>query len=115
MGQVISDVKDILNYQDDKKKTSATRKEILRQIAADENTKQNLVNKVLATQRAKYGASGMKSGGQTEEAVLTRLKQETEKPYDEKKQSNLTKLKSTRSKKKNLLLSALEHMDKLAK
>ena len=115
MGQVISDVKDILNYQDSKKENAAARKEILKQIASDENTKQNLVNKVLATQRAKYGAAGMKSGGQTEEAVLARLKDETEKPYDEKKQTNLKKLKNTRSKKKNLLLSALEHMDKLAK
>ncbi len=113
MGQVISDVKDVLNYQEGKKKTASTRKEILRQMATDENTKQNLVKKVLATQRAKYGASGMKTRGQTEDAVLTRLKQETEQPYNEKKQSNLNKLKNTRAKKKNLLLSALEHMEKL--
>ena len=113
MGQVISDVKDILNYQDSKQKASATKKEIIRQIAADEETKQNLVNKVLATQRAKYGASGMKNRGQTEDAVLARLKDETEKPYDEKKKSNLNKLKNTRTQKKNLLLAALQHMEKL--
>jgi len=115
MGQVISDVKDILNYQDSKQKNSSTRKEIVRQMASDENTKQNLVKKVLATQRAKYGASGMKTTGQTEDAVLARLKEETEKPYEEKKQSNLNKLKNARAKKKNLLLSALEHAEKLVK
>lgn len=113
MGQVISDVKDILNYQDTKQKTTSTRKEIKRQMASDEDTKKNLVNKVLATQRAKYGASGMKTQGQTEDAVLTRLKQETEKPYNDKKQSNLNKLRNARAKKKNLLLAALQHMEKL--
>ena len=115
MGQVVSDVKDILNYQDSKQKNAATRKEIIRQMAADEETKQNLVNKVLATQRAKYGASGMKNRGQTEDAVLQRIKDETEKPYNDKKQSNLNKLKNARAKKKNLLLAALEHAEKLVK
>jgi len=115
MGQVVSDVKDILNYQDSKQKNAATRKEIIRQMAADEETKQNLVNKVLATQRAKYGASGMKNRGQTEDAVLQRIKDETEKPYNDKKQSNLNKLKNARAKKKNLLLSALEHAEKLVR
>lgn len=113
MGQVISDVKDVLNYQDDKQNAKKTRQEILKQMASDEDEKQNLVNKVLASQRAKYGASGMKSGGQTEEAVLKRLKAETEKPYQDKKRANLNKLKNTNAKKKNLLLAALEHMDKL--
>lgn len=113
MGQIISDVKDVLNYQSDKQNVKTTKKELLRQIAADETEKQNLVNKVLAAQRAKYGASGMKTRGQTEEAVLNRLKSETEKPYQEKKQANLAKLQSAKSKKKNLLLAALEHLDKL--
>lgn len=113
MGQVISDVKDVLDYQDSKQKKSSTRKEILRQMVADEGAKQNLVNKVLATQRAKYAASGMKTRGQTEDAVLKRLQDETEKPYDEKRQSNLNKLKNTHAQKKNLLLAALQHMEKL--
>ena len=113
MGQIISDVKDVLNYQDAKQNAKNTKKEILRQIASDEVTKQNLVNKVLATQRAKYGASGMKTGGQTEDAVMARLKKETERPYQEKKYTNLEKLKRTRAKKKNLVLAALEHLNKL--
>ncbi len=113
MGQVITDVKDILDYQDGKKKTATTRKEIIRQMAIDEKNKQNLVNKVLATQRAKYGASGMKPQGQTEDAVLARLKEETEKPYNDKRQSNLQKLQNARTRKKNLILAALEHMEKL--
>ncbi|MDR0726808.1 MAG: hypothetical protein LBF37_01970, partial [Rickettsiales bacterium] len=57
------------------------------QIAEDEKTKANLVKKALAAQRAKYGASGMSSKGMTEEAVLKRLKGETEQPYDEKNES----------------------------
>lgn len=115
MGQVISDVKDILNYQDSKQKNASTRQEILRQMTADENTKRNLVNKVLATQRAKYGASGRGTTGQTEDAVMDRLQAEIEKPYDEKRQSNLSKLKNARAKKKNLVLAALEHMEDLVK
>lgn len=113
MGQVITDVKDILDYQDGKKKIATTRKEIIRQMAIDEKNKQNLVNNVLATQRAKYGASGMKPQGQTEDAVLARLKEETEKPYNDKRQSNLQKLQNARTRKKNLILAALEHMEKL--
>ncbi len=113
MGQVISDVKEILNYQDDKKSAKSNKNEILQQIASDERTKQNLVNKVLAAQRAKNGASGRKNDGQTEEAVLERLKAETEKPYQDKKIANLNKLKNAKTKKKNLLLAALEHFDKL--
>ena len=115
MGQIISDVTDVLNYKDNKKKAENTRKEILAQMSADKIAKENLVNKVLAKQRAKYGASGMQQAGQTENAVLQRLKDETESPYQEKKRTNLNKLKNARAKKKNLLLSALEHMDKLVK
>ena len=115
MGQIISDVTDVLNYQDDKKKAKSTQQEILTQMSADKMAKQNLVNKVLATQRAKYGASGMKNSGQTEDAVLKRLKNETEEPYKEKMRANINKLKNARAKKKNLLLSVLEHMEKLVK
>ena len=113
MGQVISDVKDILNYQDSKQNVKETKKEILRQMASDEVSKQNLVNKVLATQRAKYGASGMRSRGQTQGAVLARLRDEAEKPYTDKKIANMEKLKNARAQKKNLLLAALEHFNKL--
>lgn len=113
MGQIVSDVTDILNYQDSKKSANENKRKILADIAQDEATKQNLVKKVLATQRAKYGASGMSGKGLTEEAVLKRMKQETAEPYENKKQANLNKLAETRTKKKNLLLSALAHFEKL--
>ena len=115
MGQILSDVKDILNYQDNKKADKESKKQILEQISKDENEKQNLVKKVLASQRAKYGASGMSSDGLTENAVLERMKNETEKPYETKRETNLKKLKNVKTKKKNLLVSVLEHMDDLIK
>ena len=113
MGQIVSDVTDILNYKDSKKNANETKKQILAEIAADEAEKQNLVKKVLATQRAKYGATGRSSNGLTEEAVLKRIKTETEEPYENKKKTNLNKLKNARATKKNLVLSALQHFDKL--
>lgn len=113
MGQIISDVTDILNYKDSKKNANETKKQILAEIAENEAEKQNLVKKVLATQRAKYGASGMSGRGLTEEAVLNRIKTETEQPYENKKKTNLNKLKNTKANKKNLVLSVLQHFDKL--
>ena len=115
MGQILSDVKDILNYTDSKQEAKATKNQILEQLSKDEGEKQNLVKKVLATQRAKYGASGMSSKGITEKAVLERMKDETEKPYEAIRQTNLNKLKNIHAKKKNLLVSVLEHMDNLMK
>lgn len=115
MGQIISDVTDILDYNETKKQNKETKKQILQDIAANEAEKQNLVNKVLASQRAKYGASGMSTEGLTEEKVLTRLKQETEKPYETKKQANLKKLKNTKVTKKNLLATLLGRLEKLMK
>lgn len=115
MGQILSDVTDILNYQDNKKETKLNKQQILEQISKDDGEKQNLVKKVLASQRAKYGASGMSPKGLTEKAVLERLKDETEKPYETKRQTNLNKLKHIKTKKKNLLVSVLEHMDDLIK
>ena len=113
MGQIVSDVTDVLNYHNDKKNTNETKKQIMADLAADESEKQNLVKKSLAAQRAKYGAKGMSNKGQTEDAVLERIKSEVENPYDKKKKANIEKLKNTRTKKKNLLMSALEHLDKL--
>jgi len=115
MGQILSDVTDILNYQDSKREVAASKKQILDQMAKDENEKQNLVKKVLASQRAKYGASGMSPKGLTEETVLKRMKNETEQPYENKRRTNLEKLKNTNAKKKNILVSVLEHMDELIK
>ena len=113
MGQLVSDVSEILDYQDNKKEAKSTRQEILKQMAADEAEKTNLVQKALAAQRAKYGASGVSARGLSQGAVLARLKSETEKPYTEKRNANLKKLKSAKAKKPNLLKTILSRFDDL--
>ncbi len=114
MGQIVSDVTEILDYKDSKKEASSTRRAILADMAADEATKTNLVKKALATQRAKYGAAGMSSTrGITEGAVLKRLKSETAQPYEQKRAANLTKLKQTKAKKPNLVKTLLSRFDEL--
>ena len=113
MGQLVSDVSEILDYQDEKKQAKNARQEILRQMATDQAEKTNLVKKVLATQRAKYGASGVSSRGLSQGAVLARLKSETEKPYSDKYAANLKKLQSTKAKKPNLLKTILSRFDDL--
>ncbi|MBQ8255867.1 MAG: hypothetical protein IJY99_02800 [Alphaproteobacteria bacterium] len=111
MGQIVSDVTDILDYKDAKKEAKSQRKEILAEMAKDEAEKTNLVKKVLAAQRAKYGASGMSNNGMTEGAVLKRLKSETAAPYAEKRRANLAKLKNAKASKPNLLKSLLSRLD----
>lgn len=113
MGQLVSDVSEILDYQDEKKQAKTARQEILKQMAVDEAEKTNLVKKALATQRAKFGASGMSSRGLSQGAVLARLKSETEKSYNEKRNANLKKLKSTKTKKPNLIKTILSRFDDL--
>jgi len=113
MGQIISDVTDILNYKENKNIAEKNKNKILTDIAADDTEKHNIVKKVLGNQRAKYGASGMSNNGLTEKNVLARLQQETELPYENKKRSNLNKLANITTKKKNILTSILEHLDKL--
>ncbi len=111
MGQIVSDVTDILDYQDAKKTVKKERQEILAQMAADNAEKTNLVKKVLAAQRAKYGASGVSTNNVTAGAVLKRLKSEAAAPYEAKRRNNLTKLKKARAKKPNLLKSLLSRFD----
>lgn len=111
MGQIVNDVTEILDYKDAKKAAKSERKEILAKMAADEAAKTNLVKKALATQRAKYGASGMSSNGITEGAVLKRIKSEVSAPYEEKKQASIAKLKKTKAKKVNLLEKILSRFD----
>lgn len=113
MGQLVSDVSSVLDYNQSKKEARSQRAEILRQMAADNQAKNNLVKKTLASQRAKYGAAGMSGGGITEEAVLKRLKAEAEEPYNEKQRINATKLKNINVKKPNLLTQLLSRFDKL--
>ena len=113
MGQIVSDVTDILNYNENKKNANASKKEILTQIASNNSTKKNLVKKTLAAQRAKYGTSGISEDNQTADVVLNRLKKETEQPFEEKNKTNINKLKTTKAAKKNMLKTLLEHFDKL--
>ena len=114
MGQILSDVTEVLGYQDSKKEANSKRKQILQEMAKDEATKTNLVKKALATQRARYGASGVNGANMTTGAVLKRIQSETAEPYDEKRRSNLTKLKSVkRANSTNLLKQFLKHFDDL--
>jgi len=115
MAQLASDVTEILDYNKAKKEAKSERKKILAQMSADEAAKNNLVKKALATQRAKYGATGMSGAGRgmTEEAVLKRIREETEEPYTEKRKTNMEKLKKARAQKPNLLKTALSRFDSL--
>ncbi len=111
MAQLVSDVTSVLDYKDSKKSAQSQRKEILAQMAADEQEQTNLIKKVLSAQRAKYGASGMSASGVTEGAVLRRLRSEASQPYDEKRKKNTDKLKSVRATKTNLLTKLLSRFD----
>ncbi|MDR1337910.1 MAG: hypothetical protein LBJ73_02685 [Rickettsiales bacterium] len=112
MGQIVSDVTTILDYNKSKKEAKTQRQKILAQIAEDEKNKTNLVKKALAAQRAKYGADGMSSKGITEGAVLKRLKSETEQPFDEKKRLNMERYRSIKPDNHNLLKSILKRLGK---
>lgn len=114
MGQLVSDVTKVLDYKEEKKSAENERQKILAEMAADENTKTNLIKKVLAEQRAKYGATGNSGRGLSEEAVLKRLRSETSMPYDEKRQNNIEKIKKTKVKKPNIIKNWLSNIDKIA-
>lgn len=114
MGQIVSDVTDVLDYKKSKKEARTKRQEILQQMANDEATRENLVKKALAAQRAKYGAGGVARENMTTGAVLKRIRDEASAPYDEKRRANLSKLKSVKSNKPiNLLKKLLSHFDEL--
>lgn len=115
MGQLVSDVTSVLDYNKSKHQAKNKRQEILQEISQDEKNKVNLVKKALATQRAKYGASGMNANGTTEGVVLKRLKSETEQPYDDKKKTNFKKIKELKTSKPNLLKTLLSRFDDLLK
>ena len=114
MGQIVSDVTDVLEYNKSKKAAKTARQEILQQMAKDDAAKTNLVKKALAAQRAKYGAGGMARENMTTGAVLKRISEETAEPYNEKRRANMTKLKNIKSEKPtNLLKKLLSHFDEL--
>ena len=111
MGQLVSDVNEVLNYQKSKKATNNKRQEILQQIAKDEQAKTNLIKKALASQRAKYGSDGVNTNSTTVGAVLERLRDETGQSYNDKTNANLEKLKNLSTKKTNLLKKLLSRFD----
>jgi len=113
MGQLVSDVTDVLNYQKSKKTASSKRQEILQQIAKDEQAKTNLIKKTLAAQRAKYGADGVNMNTTTAGAVLNRLRDEVTQPYQDKKETNLKKLQKIKVKKPNLVKKLLSRAEKI--
>ena len=114
MGQIVSDVTEVLNYKKSKKEANNKRQEILQQMAEDEVARTNLVKKALATQRAKYGAGGVARENMTTGAVLKRIQDENTQPYDSKRRANLTKLASVKSTKStNMLKKLLSHFDDL--
>ena len=113
MGQIVSDVETVLDYKKSKKEAKTERNKILEQMARDNAAKTNLVKKNLAAQRAKYGAAGMNASGITEGAVLKRIKAETEEPYEEKRRTNLDKLKSIKTSRPNLLKTLISRFDDL--
>ncbi len=103
MGQLVPDVLAVLDYKKSKKDAETERQKILAQIASDEKQKTNLVKKALAAQRAQYGAGGMSGKSMTDEAVLKRLRAETEQPFDERKRLNMERFNSIKPKRQNLL------------
>lgn len=115
MGQLVTDVTKLLDYKESKKSAETERQKILAQMAEDEQTKTNLIKKVLSEQRAKYGASGNSGKSFSEEAVLKRLRDETEKPYTEKNKNNLEKLNKTKTKKPNIIKNWLSNIDDIVK
>lgn len=114
MGQLVSDVTKVLDYKESKKNAENERQKILAAMAEDEKAKNNLIKKVLAEQRATYGASGNSGTSFSESAVLKRLRSETATPYEEKRKTNLNKIKSLKVKKPNLLKTWLSKIDKIA-
>ena len=113
MGQLVSDVTKVLDYKDSKKNAENQRQKILSQIADNENTKTNLIKKVLSEQRAKYGATGNSGASLSENAVLKRLRDETARPYDEKKQASIEQMKKIKVKKPNLIKTWLAKIEKI--
>ena len=114
MGQLVSDVTKVLDYKESKKEATSQRQKILEQIAKDEATKTNLIKKALATQRAKYGASGNSGTGLSENAVLKRLREETSEPYNAKREENIDKIKKLKTRKPNIIKNWLSNIEKIA-
>ncbi|MDR1697030.1 MAG: hypothetical protein LBR41_02290 [Rickettsiales bacterium] len=98
------------NLKGPKDTTKEARKRLQEHMANEEKNKTNLVQKALATQRAKYGAAGASGRGMTEEAVLKRLRAEVEQPFDERKKDDLLQLKKLKKPKRNIFKNILANI-----
>lgn len=112
MGQLVNDVEEILNNKEEKKAAKTERQKILADMKKVNAEKQNLIKKVLASQRAKFGAGGTDDGMSTD-AVLKRLENETSEPYEEKLREANAKLRKIKAPKSNLLKSLLGQFENL--
>ena len=116
MGQLASEIENLVKYEKSKKNARAEKSKIISSISADDAKKSNLVKKALATQRAAFGAGGSTGKGMTDQAVLDRLRRETEEPFNEKRIKDLESLSKIKPvKKRNLLKSILSQFDSILK
>ncbi|MBR1380276.1 MAG: hypothetical protein IJ560_01670 [Alphaproteobacteria bacterium] len=113
MGQIVSDVTDVLDYKKNKSTAKTQRQQILAQMAADATAKTNLVKKNIAAQRAKYGSGGVATRGMTTDAVLSRIASESGATYDEKRRRNIEKLRNIKTTRPNILKSLINRFDEL--
>ncbi|MDR0803713.1 MAG: hypothetical protein LBO08_01310 [Rickettsiales bacterium] len=113
MGTIVNDIQEIITNKKANNATKAEKSKILAQIAEDEKAKANLVKKALAAQRAKYGASGASGRSMSDEAVLKRLRDETEEPFQSKRLANMEKISKLKTKKPNLLKSFIAKFESL--
>ena len=111
MGQITSDVTEIINHRNERREARNERQKILARMAADAEAKNNLVRKNLAAQRARFGAGGMSGTGMTEGAVLDRIRNETTEKFRDRKQTNLDRLNRIRVNRPNLLRMVTRRFD----
>ena len=104
MGQLISDVEEILDNKKARTAADNERKKMLEEMRRINAEKENLVRKSLAAQRAKFGAgTGGGSAGMSSEAVFKRLKSETAEPFDAQLRGAMDKLNKIQTPRANLL------------
>ena len=107
MAQYISDIEAVLKYKDAKKEARNERQKILADMKQTNADKQNMVKKALAAQKARFGAGAGNGNGMSADAVLERLKSETEEPYEEKMRAAREKMRKVKSPSRSNLIKNL--------
>ncbi|MDR1026909.1 MAG: hypothetical protein LBL46_00650 [Rickettsiales bacterium] len=102
MGQMVSDIEQVLNNKQARAEAKNARQKVVEEIRRTELEKTSLIKKALASQRAKFGAAG---GGQSvsQDAVLARLRGEEAAPFDEQIRAAREKISTIKAPKINLL------------